>query len=321
MKKIVIGDTSVGTLNLGTEIIMRYSYGALKPVIDGNLVITIPTHTPAFHSYQMKSDLAKWVKSADYRFICGSNLLASRMSLRNPLWNINIFNSSPLKNCILVGVGRSKVNQKDNLYTRLLYNKVLSKDVYHSVRDEETKLLLERLGFKAINTGCISLWGFTEEFCKTINTKKSPYVVTSLNCKSQDTQKDKAVFELLKKKYEKIYFWPQTIGDIEYLKNLHIDNKIEILSNSVQEFGDFLDNNDVDYVGARLHGGIFCMHHRIRSVILSVDYRSLDMQKSNNLNVIDRSDINKIEQAIDSEWSTEVKLDLESIHKWIGQFV
>ena len=89
-----------------------------------------------------------------------------------PNWNINIFNAKPLKNSILLGVGCGVNSKSVNWYTKLLYKMVLSKDIEHSVRDNKAKEMLENMGFKAINTGCATLWKLSEELCKEIPTKK-----------------------------------------------------------------------------------------------------------------------------------------------------
>ncbi len=321
MKNIALADTSAATMNIGVDVIMECTRKELSGILENNIVCTFPTHTPMCHSYQVgKTDYTKWIEEADYKFISGTNLLKMNMLKRSPLWNVNIFNYRPLKDSILVGVGRAGQVKELNWYTKLLYKKLLSKNYIHSVRDEETKNILEDMGFRAINTGCITLWGLTNEFCAKINKTKQKNVVTSFNCKSPDIDKDNKVIRLLKDNYEKIYFWPQTIGDIEYFNKLSNIEGIEIISNSLNRFAYILENEEVDYVGARLHGGIFCMHHYIRTIILSVDYRSTDMQKTYNINCVPREDINEIEKMIQSELDTKVNVDQEKIDAWLSQF-
>ena len=58
---------------------------------------------------------------------------------------------------------------------------LLSKTYLHSVRDEYTKDMLERIGIKnVINTGCPTMWSLTEEHCKQIPIKKSNSVVFTI---------------------------------------------------------------------------------------------------------------------------------------------
>ena len=112
-----------------------------------------------------------------------------------PQWNINLFNYQPLKGSILVGVGAGK-GSKVNTYTKILYSKVLSHRFIHSVRDERTKDILEDMGFKAINTGCASLWLLTPEFCKDIPTTKADEVVFTLTHHAKNFEKDHFLIKL-----------------------------------------------------------------------------------------------------------------------------
>jgi polysaccharide pyruvyl transferase WcaK-like protein len=326
MKKIALGDVGVGTLNIGTEIIMHLTKKFFFNYFKENTVITFPTHTPAFHWYQLKGPLANYCKNADYKIIPGTNLLKMNGFLRNPLWNINLFNYEPLKNVILCGIGRGGNGFRPNGYTRTLYKKVLSKEYTHSTRDNKTKDILNVMGFKAINTGCITLWGLTSEFCKTIKTKKARNVIFSLNGVSRgengkpDKKIDCQLIELLKEKYETIYYWYQTIGDLDYLKNISDLNRIKIIYNNVSAFEYILQNCDVDYIGCRLHGGIFAMNNKVRSIILSIDYRSREMAESFNINLIEEKDISTIKNKIDSEFATNINIDNNAIETFCNQF-
>lgn len=324
MKHIALADTAAGTMNAGTEIIMKYTYEELAEILESNIVCTFPTHTPYCHWYQIGDAYTKWLAEADYKFISGTNLLKSNMRVKTPLWNINMFNYKPLVGSVLVGVGRAGNLDNMNSYTRRLYDKVLSHEYIHSVRDNVTKEAMEKMGFRAINTGCITLWGLTDEFCKTIKTKKAENVAFSLNCKSPDIESDARLIEMLERNYRKIYFWPQTIGDVEYFnkvkKAVEGGGKIMILANSIKKFSKFLSENDVDYVGCRLHGGIFCMHHKIRSIIIGVDYRASDMQEEFNINTIRRENLAEIEEKINTEFRTDVKIKPERINKFLKQF-
>lgn len=83
------------------------------------------------------------------------------------------------------------------------------------------------MGFKAINTGCPTLWRFTEEFCKSIPKVKAKNVVCSVSghIPQRDIKKDKQMIECLKSNYDKIYVWIQTAIDEEYFKTLTNQDK------------------------------------------------------------------------------------------------
>ena len=65
-------------------------------------------------------------------------------------------------------------------YTRYIYKNIFSKEYIHSTRDEKTKIFLENNGFKAINTGCPTLWGLTDDLCKQIPCQRKKKVIFTL---------------------------------------------------------------------------------------------------------------------------------------------
>ena len=77
---------------------------------------------------------------------------------------------------------------------------------------------------------------------------------------------------------------------------------------------------ELDYIGTRLHAGIRAMQKRRRSIIISIDNRAREMGKDYNLNVIEREDIENLEEYLLSEFKTDIKLNLDNIKKWKEQF-
>ncbi|WP_064091685.1 polysaccharide pyruvyl transferase family protein [Rossellomorea aquimaris] len=321
MENVLVLDTSVGSLNKGDDIIMKCVRYHLAEITKDAYVLTLPTHISPFHWYQVvrNSHRVKIYSNAKYKFVGGSNLLTMDMFTHFPQWNINIFNYGPLKGSILVGVGAGKGN-KVNAYTKMLYKKVLSNNIIHSVRDERTKNILESMGFKAINTGCASLWNLTPEFCEAIPKYKSNSVVFTLTHHSKNIVKDQFLIDTLQKNYENIYFWIQDADDLNYLKTLNNTQKINIVPPTIEDYEQVLQMN-IDYVGTRLHGGIYAMRHKKRSIIISIDERASGMSLSYNLNTIEREDLEKdLEKMINSNIKTEVKILSENIKDWKEQF-
>ncbi|MNI15088.1 Polysaccharide pyruvyl transferase [compost metagenome] len=237
-----------------------------------------------------------------------------------PQWNINIFNYGPLKGSILVGVGAGKGN-KLNGYTKMLYNKVLSHDYIHSVRDERTKQILEGMGFKALNTGCATLWSLTPEFCKEIPTHKSDSVIFTLSPYSttEHLKEDQLLIDVLNKNYKNVYYWIQGENDLAYIKGFRNTNNIKIIPPALEEYEKIL-HTDVDYIGTRLHGGIYAMRHKKRSIIIAIDERARGMGDSYNLNLIDRNKISNLENMINSEIVTDVRVNFDMVKMWLKQF-
>lgn len=320
MDNILLLDTSVGSLNKGDDIIMNCVRHHLKVVSKNDYLLTLPTHVSPFHWYQVArgSNRVKIYSQAKYKFVGGSNLLTMDMLTHFPQWNINIFNYQPLKGSILFGVGAGK-GDKIKRYTRMLYKKVLSHDFIHSVRDERTKLLLEEMGLKAYNTGCPTLWVLTPEFCKEIPKSKSDSVIFTLTFHAKNTKKDQLLIDILNRNYKSVFFWIQDKNDLDYFNTLkHIEN-ITIVGPTLEAYEAVLQK-DIDYIGTRLHGGIYAMRHKKRTIIIGIDERAKGMGGTYNLNQIDRNEFQNLEELIHSSIETNVNLNQDMIQKWVNQF-
>lgn len=322
MKNILVLDTSVGSQNKGDDIIMECVRKELAPLLKDNFEYTLPTHVSPFHWYQVWKNSAR-VRSyanCELKFVGGTNILAKNMMTHYPQWNINLWNCKPLMGSILVGVGAGAGDAR-NAYTRKLYRKVLSHDYYHSCRDERTKIYVENeLGLKAIHTGCVTMWLLTPEFCKTIPCRKSDKVVFTLTSGLKD-ERDQYLIDTLQRLYDEVYFWPQGMGDYSYLHKFKNIEAIKILQASKQAYDDYLTNNDTDYVGTRLHGGVYAMRHHRRSIIIAIDERAREINKANNLVCIEKDQIqSQIPQLITSEIPTLITMDFDAINRWKSQF-
>ena len=323
MKKVLLLDTSIASNNMGDEIIMRSAEQYLDHrLFKGYYKLRYPTHTVAFTAYSSKGwEKAEIVRGADMKFIFGTDLLCKDMLHPINLWNINYLNCSPLKGTVTVGCGCSLEKIKHiNLYTRKLYDKVLSHEFIHSTRDEETKLFLEQMGFKAVVTGCPTLWSLTPEVCKNIPATKSDSVVFTLSGTSKDLKKDQYLIDTLNRNYNEIYFWVQTIFDLEYLNEFKNIENINVLNCDLNGYSEFLLSHDVDYVGIRLHGGIFAMQHNKRTIIIAIDHRARNINLNNHLNCIERNAIEGIDEMINSDIVTNVKIDYKTLKGWFDQF-
>ncbi|MDX5476465.1 MAG: polysaccharide pyruvyl transferase family protein [Bacillaceae bacterium] len=320
MESVLILDTSVGSLNKGDDIIMKCVNMHLMDITKDKFVLTLPTHLQPFSSFQVfrNSNRIKVYNDATYKFVGGSNLLTMNMLTHFPQWNINLFNSSPLKGSVLFGVGAGKGN-KINRYTKMLYKKVLSSEHFHSVRDERTKKIMENIGLRAINTGCPTLWKLTPEHCKRIPTQKSSSVIFTLAHHSK-SKEDQQLIDILVKNYEKVYFWVQDASDLDYFNTLKNIDKVNVVPPTLDDFERVL-NNDIDYVGVRLHGGIYAMRQLKRTIIISIDERAKGMSETYHLNTIERENIASLETIIQSKFETKINLDMESINKWKSQFI
>lgn len=321
MKNILVLDTSVASQNKGDDIIMECVRKELQFILKDNFEYTLPTHVSPFHWYQVWRNSIRLQSYSDckLKFIGGSNILCKDLLTHYPQWNINWFNCKPLAGSIGVGIGAG-AGEQTNWYTRKMYQRILSHDYYHSVRDERTMDFVESLGLKAINTGCVTMWMLTPEFCKTIPTNKSQQVVFTLTKRGDRDERDQFLIDTLNENYHEVYFWPQGIEDYGYFHKFSNIENITVLQADKDAYDEFLTNNDTDYVGTRLHGGIYAMRHGRRAIIISIDERAREINKSNHLNCIDFNNLVELPGYINSEFETSVKMDSAAISRWKNQF-
>lgn len=313
MKKVVLYNPSLSTLNLGDEIIFDAVKKELAPLLEESFVVNVSTHLPVSYSY------SRLLKDADERFVCGTNLLRNYFNLYFRQWDINVFNVKNLAPCVLVGVGWQKEQYKLSPYTSYLYKSIISKNKLHSVRDEYTKNRLEELGFKnVVNTGCPTMWRLTTDFCREIPVDKAENVVFTLTDYNRDPEKDLLAINELKKTYGKLYLWLQGIDDYKYAEELGILGQVELIGPSLNAYDAFLSTHDVDYIGTRLHGGIRALQHKKRTMILAVDGRATAKKADFNLPVVERSilDKNEIEKIVFDKRKTDIVIPEKEITKW-----
>ena len=323
MEKVLLLDSSISSLNRGDDIIMECVRKELGFILKDNFELTLPTQVAAFHWYQIVRGILriKIFTECKYKFVGGTNLLATDMFSLYPTWDMNVFDNKAIRGCVLVGVGAG-AGEKMNAYTKWLYRKTLNHNYYHSARDERTRTYIESLGLKALNTGCVTMWMLTPEFCKTIPTKKANRVVFTLTANRPMVKDslDQELIDTLKRNYSEVYYWVQGDLDYDYLQMFDNIDNINILPATKQAYHELLMEDDLDYVGTRLHAGVYAMRHRKRSIILVIDERAREINKSNNLNCLEKKDIKNLDAFINSEFATEIKMPLDIIEQWKNQF-
>lgn len=321
MENILLLDTSIASLNRGDDIIMECVKDELEFVTKSNFVLNLPTHLAPFHFHQVlrNSPRLQAYKNCKLKFAGGTNLLISNLLTHFPQWNLNILDYSTVKGCILVGVGKGP-GERTNKYTISLYKKLLNKEYYHSVRDERSKSFLESIGLMAINTGCISMWALTPAHCKKIPQNKSSQVVFTLTGVFKRDERDQELINILNDNYSKVYFWVQGIQDYMYLNKFNNIQNINIVGPTVKEFKQILRLNDIEYVGTRLHAGIYAMRHKKRAIIFAIDERARGINESNNLNCAEKDEIETLPELINSDFATDICMPFDEIEKWKAQF-
>lgn len=322
MKKIVMFDTSYGTSNMGDFIINEAVNEELKPILEGAFLTRYPTHTPLAHIYQNRSTtlVRKTCDTADLKFLAGTNLIRTNLMVYTPGWNINLFTRNLYENSIAIGCGLDGKVDDLNWYTRAIYDKALSGKFTHSVRDARTQKFFESLGLKALNTGCPTTWILNAAHCSEIPRGKAGSVVFTLTDYERNREDDQRLVDILVDNYKKVYFWIQGSDDYDYYKELSNTDSVVIIPPSLESYRSILISEDIDYVGTRLHAGIFAMRHKRRSIILIVDDRARDMQKTHNINALERKHIDRLKDLINSDFSTRVNINEDRILAWKSQF-
>lgn len=318
VKNISVFDTSIATQNVGDEIIMDAVYHELNEVFNEAMFLKIPSHEVIGISS------LSLIRHSEFGIVGGSNILSSSMN-KYKQWKISLLQSFLIKNkALLLGVGWRNYQEKPNLITRKLLKNLLNREYLHSVRDSYTEKKLKEEGFQnVINTSCPTMWRLTPEHCAQIPSQKSDTVIFTLTDYSKDQVSDTFLVNALLTNYKEVYYWVQSRKDLIYLNELVTDtNRIKIIAPSLKAYTDFLESNDCDYVGTRLHGGIRALQFKKRAIIVGVDNRAIEKKKDFNLNVIERKDLkNNLEGMINTEFETKINIPMENIEKWKSQFI
>ncbi|MGB4135799.1 MAG: polysaccharide pyruvyl transferase family protein, partial [Microbacterium sp.] len=245
MKRIVLFDPSYGTSNMGDFIINEAVMSEMSYLFDKSFTIRYSTHSPLLGSLQQlrSNRIIRNCRDADLKFIGGTNILKDNLFKLDPGWNVDLMGARLYSGAVCIGVGRaiSRAEGRPGRYTRKVYERALSKDFYHSVRDESTKVYLESLGFKAINTGCPTTWGLTPELAAEIPVKKAPNVVLTLTDYARDREADSFLLSTLIANYESVSLWIQGSGDLDYLKSFDQSSRIKLIPPSLSAFARELD--------------------------------------------------------------------------------
>jgi polysaccharide pyruvyl transferase WcaK-like protein len=322
-RTIVLLDITIADTNLGNTIIMEAVEKQLRSIFREAFFVKVP-------SFDKIGPISRGLlRSADLIFLCGGNVLTSHPLVFKP-WRIGLWTAGLMKRKVItVGVGwlrhkrLSEHWMEPDLYARLLYNLALSNQFYHSVRDNYTKIKMTQLGFKAINTGCPSLWSISDEHCRAIPKEKGQAVVTTVTYYRKDPKADETLLAILRAHYEKIYFWPQQPADIPYFLEIARNSAqgIKILPPDLNVFDNLLKSHPaLDYIGTRLHAYIRAVQHGRRAINIQVDDRAKEMAKDFNLTVVPRGKWERLEKLIVEPFETRIRIPIHEISEWKQQF-
>lgn len=313
MKIVTLFDTGVATNNLGDEIIMDSVQDVIQEILPDAYLNRVPTHD------YIGSYGRRLVRESALSFVGGTNLLDSNMFGRKSLWKLHFTDVFWLRSVVLLGVGWRGYRGAMKPFTRLALNSILAPEFTHSVRDSYSLTKLTGIRPRVLNTACMTMWRLTAEFCAKLPRKKADKAVTTLTFYKPEPELDRTVLETLKAHYRDVVFWPQQARDMTYFESLGVGG-IEIVPPSLRAYTTMLENEDIDFIGTRLHGGIRAMQKGHRALILSVDNRAVEIARDTNLPVISRNEVSALLSWIFDAPATAIRLPSEAIGTWKAQF-
>lgn len=317
MNKIYLFEPSIGSENIGDKIITDSTKKEMGDFLASAFCVELPTHTPLSNRYMY------FLRGADFKFVLGSNIIVGDL---NPVihlkqWNISPLTLHNLKDVILIGVGAQQYNQKIAFFTKLSYKYMLNKHYKHSVRDGYTENVMKKMGFdNVLNTACPTMWSLTPSHCSQIPQKKVKNVVVTFTDYKPNPQRDNEILSVLKADYEKVFFWPQGHNDYNYFMRLNETAGICVINSNLKDYDNFLRNNDVDYVGTRLHGGIRALQNGKRTIIIGIDNRAKELNKDFNLPILAQESLDTLSGVINGRIKTEIALPISNIQEFLSQF-
>lgn len=315
MNTYSVFDSSVLSYNIGNEIIMDAVMRHLNSLFPNDFFIRLPIEDIGRRSRRYNA-------VSQYTFVGGTNALNGNIR-RYKQWDLTLHNILMLKKVVLMGCGWFQYEQfAPTKFTKWALNRILSKNIIHSVRDGYTlkKCCEMNLpGIRFINTGCPTLWSLTPEHISKIPQKKSESVIFTITDYHPNQQRDVSLIRQLKNNYQHIYLFPQGRNDVPYLSNLKLLDNIEIIRPRLNEF-DIILKNGADYVGTRLHAGIRALQLGRRSVIVGIDNRAIEMKSDFSLPVLPQDKICDLSKLINNDYSLKLNLPWENINLWLAQF-
>lgn len=312
MTDITLLDTARHSDNLGDQIIMDAVMDALHSALGDARI----THSVATHRYAKPRD---YLAMRRHRFavLGGTNALKSHMFVRSN-WKVTPMDIALLRDVVLLGIGWQQYQGSPDRLTKWFFGSVLSKNHLHSVRDSHSLAMLGSCVKNVVNTSCPTLWALDQAALERIPVRKARKAVFALT-HYRPHANDLAIYEHLLEHYEEVFFWPQQAEDVPYAASLGMD-RLTPIAPAVEAYNAVLDREDVDFVGARLHGGIRALQRGRRALVLAVDNRANEIAKDTQLPVLPRDSVADIAAWIAHPVPMRLTLPHDAIAAWKGQF-
>ncbi|SHG89861.1 Polysaccharide pyruvyl transferase family protein WcaK [Cognatiyoonia sediminum] len=313
MRHLHLIDTSIGSDNVGDEIIMSEIKSHLLPLISDAYVTTSAGHD-GLGVYSR--DLAG---KADLVLLLGTNALRHQYRVgKKYIWYVDRKDISAIEGkVVLFGVGANRDFEKIERRQLAFLQRVLAPNFVHAVRDETGARIVEACGLKSVNTSCPTLWAAPRV---KVDPAKRPGAVCFTLTKHKADPLDQQMLDQMLDLYEDVYFWPQQPRDLEYLRTLNNQGRVKVLPPNLSAYDAFLSSTEVDVVGTRLHGSIRGLHHGRRVLAIAIDNRARDIGAEVSLPTLPRSEMHKLAERLNGDLTCELSLPKEKIDLFLDQF-
>lgn len=321
MRRILYENPSIATFNIGDQIISDSIKKQLAPLFRNDYIVEVSTRLPLNYYF------GKRFIGFDLKFVLGSNILnPNRTYGYRKQWAVSHRTAKMWGPAVLIGAGWSTYSDYLSPGQKLIWKRVLHKTFKHSVRDQYTLEKLQGIGYdNVLYTGCPTMWSLTAQHCAHIPSRLSNEVVFTLTDYRQAPEQDKKLISHLKKIYNKVYFWPQGIADIPYIQSLLSPenlSEISVLSPTLDAYDRLLEENQqIEYVGTRLHGGIRALQKKRRALIISVDNRAKEIHRDTNLPILEREEPERLTETLHKPIRYELDIKSSNIEEWKRQFI
>ncbi len=310
---ITVFDTSVCAYNVGNEIIMDAVNHVVDEVFPDRHVVKVPCT-------DIKKQSRYYNYASELSLVGGTNILRSSIQADDQ-WDLCFHNVWRLKKVVLLGCGWFQYEEKNMpWYARWAYRRILSSRYIHSVRDSYTQRKLEAIGIRSINTGCPTLWGISDVVSERIPVTPRNKVVFTITDYNKDPERDLQMLRVCEKVYHGLICFPQGTGDYDYIRALGYGDKVEFINPRLSAYDELLKSGTVDYVGTRLHAGVRALQHSVRSFILGIDNRAVEMGKDFKLPVVTLDAMSTLQTLVQNPYQCKLCLPLDKINAWKGQF-
>ncbi len=309
-------ESTVGSPNMGDQIISRAIRREIRGIFgEGSEIVAISSH-----HYPSADDILR-LRDVDVNLVGGSNLLWFRW-WGPASWKIGIRGLLFYRNLVLLGVGWGSYHLEPNAYGRWVCSRILSPRMIHSVRDDFTmrKVSAGLRVNNVVNTACPTMWQLTEETMASVPRLRGNRCIFALTDYAKDPVLDGELISNLQRIYgTRLLCWPQGAGDEAYVRSLGYSGAM--IKRSLSELLQVLKNEtSIDYVGTRLHAGILCLEHGVRSLIVRIDNRAAEIARDTGLPSIDRGNWAELVKWAEQGGPTVLSLPWPAIAQWRTQF-